>query len=75
MKSWPQPAHKIRPFLDMVEFMDMFALQHSNVVGATKLLSRHGDETVRNLAIKLHTIIRSNWAAFQAASRTKLQSE
>ena len=73
------PAHKVRPFLDLIaaniKLMYAFALQHSKVVSATKLLTKHSDESVRNWAIKLHTIARSAWAAAQAATRTQPRSE
>ena len=48
-------------------------LYDTNAPKYLRVLSRHADEDVRNMAISLHTAIHANWMSAQASKRRRLQ--
>ena len=70
-----QSPSRVRPFLSFVAGqianLDEHIIEESMIPAALKVIIKHPDESTRNHAINLHSIIRSQWMAFQATKRQR----
>ena len=71
-----QPASVLKPFMEFIqlnfEHLDEIGLMESRVSPFLGLLIKHETREVREPAARLHTQVRSLWAAVKAAKRQRV---
>ena len=70
------PSAALMPFLDFLqhnyEHLDEVGLMESRISPFLNLLIKHDAREVRELSTRLHTLVRSMWAAVKAAKRQRV---